>query len=103
MSPAAPNVTVYCFYSYGLTAPVQLSFAAADFVSDARPAVLYGNGDVTAPYESLAACRRWAAAQPAGTAPVHAVSYFGIVHAQLTSVPAALDDIVAAVAVAGAG
>ncbi|KAG2431309.1 hypothetical protein HYH02_013440 [Chlamydomonas schloesseri] len=101
MSPPSPNITVYCFYSYGLTAPVRLTYSTADFVSDSSPSVLYGNGDVTAPYESLAACRRWAAAQPPDTAPVHAMSYYGIVHAQLTMVPAALDDIVAAVAVAG--
>ncbi|PNH12921.1 Phosphatidylcholine-sterol acyltransferase [Tetrabaena socialis] len=90
---APPNVTTYCFYSYGLPSPVQVTFGQADF-GDASPAVRYADGDVTAPHASLAACRVWAGRQ---VAPVHSISYYGVVHAQLTGLPEALQDIVDAV------
>ncbi|KXZ44361.1 hypothetical protein GPECTOR_69g454 [Gonium pectorale] len=91
---SAPNVSTHCFYSYGLPSVLSITYGTYDF-SDAHPAVQYGDGDVTVPYASLAACRTWATVQ---SAPVRSYSYYGVVHAQLTGVAEALQDIVDAVA-----
>lgn len=88
---------MYCFYSYGLASAANLTYARADF-SD-LPRVGYVDGDVTVPYPSLALCRGWASQQ---AQPVHAVSYYGLVHATLTSSADALGDIVGAIAAAQA-
>ena len=91
-----PGVPLYCFYSYGLPSAARMTFRTANF-SD-LPAVEFGNGDVTVPYASLALCRSWGRRQ---AAPVRAFSYYGLVHATLTSSADALEDIVDAVAGGG--
>ncbi|KAL9954753.1 hypothetical protein ACROYT_G042327 [Oculina patagonica] len=59
----SPNVTVHCLYGTGVNTAARFVFGEKKF-PDARPHVVYGDGDGTVNRRSLEACSKWSQRQP---------------------------------------